>query len=305
MQALGPAGTQLFERCLQRLQDGLNALPDKPEETPVSALRALWLLAGGEPVSAEAALERALPALDAAGQARLDELLARRLSGVPLAHLTERQRFMGLELLAGPGALIPRRETELLGQAAAEVLAAAVAVNGTALALDVCTGSGNLALGIAARVPAARMLAADLSEDAVALARRNAAHVGLSSRVEVRQGDLLEPFDSPEFLGRIDVLICNPPYISSAKLATMPGEIASFEPQLAFDGGPFGIRILQRLVREAPRFVRPGGWLAFEVGLGQGPAVLKRLTPAAGYAESRPLLDGAGEIRALMARLAG
>ena len=82
----------------------------------------------------------------------------------------------------------------------------------------------------------------------------------------------------------------------------MPSEIADHEPRLAFDGGPFGIRILQRLMREAPRYLRPGGWLAFEVGLGQGPAVAKRLTPAAGYAEVRALTDSEGQVRALLAR---
>ena len=137
----------------------------------------------------------------------------------------------------------------------------------------------------------------------MALARRNAVHLKLQSRVELRQGDLLAPFDTPEFLGRIDVLVCNPPYISSGKLGLMPGEIADFEPQLAFDGGPFGIRILQRLLREAPRFLRPGGWLAFEVGLGQGPAVIKRLVPASGFGEVRPLLDAQGQVRALLAQV--
>jgi release factor glutamine methyltransferase len=302
--AIGPSGVERFEQWLAALSAGLQALPDKPEETAASALRALWFRAAGIALSAEAAGEHVLPSLTAAQHLLLGESVSKRLAGVPLAHITERQRFMGLELLAGPQALIPRRETELLGEAAAELLWAAAQGDQPVLALDVCTGSGNLALGISARVPSARVLAADLSGEAVALALRNVVHVGFQARVEVRQGDLLEPFDTPEFLGCVDLLVCNPPYISSGKLTSMPGEIVDFEPQLAFDGGPFGIRILQRLIREAPRFVRPEGWLAFEVGLGQGPAVMKRLTPQAGFGELRQITDAQGNARAILAQLA-
>jgi release factor glutamine methyltransferase len=96
-------------------------------------------------------------------------------------------------------------------------------------------------------------------------------------------------------------LTCNPPYISSAKVEQMHGEIADHEPHLAFDGGPFGVAILMRLLQDAPRFLRPNAWLGFEVGLGQGPAMAKRLEKA-GCAEVRTLTDGAGSIRALFAR---
>jgi release factor glutamine methyltransferase len=284
----------------------LDTLPDKPEDTPVAAVRALWCLAAGVPLSAAAAMGHPLPALDAAQRLRFDALVQQRLAGVPLAHLTGRQRFMGLELLAGPEALIPRHETELLARAATALLQqAAQERDGAVLALDVCTGSGNVALAMAAQVPAARVHAADLSADAVALARRNAAHLGLGDRVTVHEGDLLAPFDTPEFVGRVDVLSCNPPYISSARVPAMAAEIAAHEPALAFDGGPLGIRILQRLLREGPRFVRPGGWLAFEVGAGQGAGVMRRLSADAGFAELRSVCDAAGEVRAVLARRAG
>jgi release factor glutamine methyltransferase len=281
---------------------GIETLPDKPEDTPVAAARALWCLAGGVHVSAVAALEQALPALGAQQRQRFDELVKQRLAGVPLAHLTERQRFMGMELLAGPGALIPRHETELLAAAAASLLEEAARERGDVLAVDVCTGSGNVALAMAARVQHARVHAADLSADAVALARRNAEHLGLHGRVSLHEGDLLAPFDTPAFVGRVDVLTCNPPYISSARVPAMATEIASHEPSLAFDGGPLGIRILQRLLREGPRFLRPGGWLAFEVGLGQGAGVVRKLSSDAGFSEVRSVCDAAGEIRAVLAR---
>jgi release factor glutamine methyltransferase len=173
---------------------------------------------------------------------------------------------------------------------------------GAITVVDACTGSGNVALAVAHHVPNARVFAADLSEDAVSLARRNAAHLGLDSRTEFRAGDLLAPFDTPQFLGQVDLLTCNPPYISSAKVEHMPGEIAGHEPHLAFDGGPFGVAILMRLLQDAPRFLRSGGWLAFEVGLGQGPALVKRLEKAGAFKEIRTLADSTGSIRALLAR---
>jgi len=117
-------------------------------------------------------------------------------------------------------------------------------------------------------IPQSQVYAADLSEDAVALARENARHLQLHSRTEFGAGDLLAPFDKPELHGTIDLLTCNPPYISSAKVDHMHQEIAAHEPHLAFDGGPFGVNILMRLLQDAPRFLNHNGWLAFEVGLG-------------------------------------
>lgn len=277
-------------------------LADKPEETVDSTLHALWHCAGGEPCSPELALTRALVELSPVRQQKLRELAQRRLAGEPLSHITQRQRFMDLEMLAGPQALVPRKETELLARNAIALAQDLAAAQPSLKVLDVCTGSGNVALAIAHHVPTARVYAADLSEDAVGLAMRNAQHVRLAERVEFRAGDLLKPFDTPEFLGKVDVLTCNPPYISSGKVAQMPGEIASHEPLLAFDGGLFGVAILMRLLQEAPRFVRPGGWLAFEVGLGQGSALQKRLQKDGAFAEVRALTDGAGDVRALAAR---
>lgn len=294
----------LFTERLTRLDAALHTLPDKPEETSASALQALWHLAAGQALSIDAATQQPLPELDAAQLAKLDELTAQRLSGTPLAHLTGRQHFMGLELLAGPQALIPRKETELLARTALAMLRqVATEVGDRPLkVIDVCTGSGNLALALAHGEPRAQVFAADLSEDAVALAQRNAEHLGLQDRVQCRSGDLLEPFNEPVFHGQVDMLVCNPPYISSGKLETMPTEIVGFEPRLAFDGGPFGVRILQRLMREAPSYLRPGGWLAFEVGLGQGPAVMQWLNKAGHYDVVESALDAEGQPRAILAR---
>lgn len=296
------ASSRLFETLYVELEAGLSTLADKPEENVVSTLCALWHCASGRPLSAAIAADAGLPVLGADEKIQLRELLARRVEGIPLAHLTGRQRFMGIELLSGKDALIPRGETELLGNAALGLLNALAENVEQPVVVDVCTGSGNLATALAHLVPRARVYASDLSEEAVVLARKNFRFHGLEDRVEARQGDLLEPFESQLFLENVDLLVCNPPYISSQRVDVMPAEISGFEPRLAFDGGPLGVRILNKLVREAPRFLRKGGWLAFEVGLGQGKAVLHRLDASGAFVDIRPVLDASGEIRALVAR---
>ena len=293
---------QLYQVLLGKLKAQLKVLEDKPEETPTTTLRALWFTAAGEPKSAQAAEKGELPELEQNQAVALEEMVLRRLQGVPLAHITHRQQFMGVELLAGPEALVPRKETELLGNAALEVLQQMSTDRDSAIVIDVCTGAGNLAVAFAHNATQVRVFAADLSEEAVNLARQNAEFVGVQDRVEMRAGDLLAPFNEDEFMGSVDLLTCNPPYISSAKVDAMHEEIANHEPRLAFDGGPFGIKILQRLIKEAPRYLKPGGWLGFEVGLGQGPGWIQRLEKTGNFDDVRPIKDAAGDIRAILAQ---
>jgi release factor glutamine methyltransferase len=295
-----------YRDLLQEVQRFWSPLPDKPEETPEGLLCALWSTACGAPMSAERAVSRSapaqLPTLDDEAFERLIGLLERKKAGVPLAHLTERQSFLGLELLAGPAALIPRKETEILGRAALAKIGCMAKKRGELRVLDVCTGSGNLAAAYAFYEPLARVYASDLSADAVTLARRNIEHLKLSERVEVRLGDLLEPFESAEFIGHCDFLCCNPPYISAAKVKEMHPEIAGYEPEAAFNGGVYGVSIVMKLLRQAPRFLRPGGWLAFEVGHGQGPGLARQLERNPAFAGVETYADAVGEIRAILAK---
>ncbi len=294
--------SERFQKLHDRLAAGLQLLPDKPEETARNTLKALWHTAAGKPISAESAESEPLPALDATADRSLEALIDQRLSGIPLAHLTGRQRFMGMEMIAGPGALVPRKETELLARAVIDLARSICEKQSTLRAVDICTGCGNVALTLAQSLTQACVYAADLSPEAVELARRNAQHLGLEARTEFRCGDLLAPFDSPEFLGQVDLLSCNPPYISSAKVDHMAAEIAAHEPHLAFDGGPFGVAILMRLLKESPRFVRSGGWLVFELGLGQGPAMARHFKKSAEFDEVRTFEDSSGAVRVLAAR---
>lgn len=284
-----------YRGLLGEVQAFFRPLPDKPEETPESVLRALWFSAAGRPMSIARVDGHPLPALDASQTQRLQRLIALKRSGVPLAHLTGRQSFLGLELLAGPQALIPRVETEIVARAALAQLAG----RGPARAIDVCTGCGNLALALARE--GARVYGTDVSEDAVALARRNARFTGLARRVTFLPGDLFRPLEALGLEGACDLVTCNPPYITSAKVARMPREIREHEPRLAFDGGALGLSIITRLFAEAPRYLKPGGALTLEVGLGQGPLLHRRLSRLAWVERAEAHRDDEGHIRALVA----
>jgi release factor glutamine methyltransferase len=292
---------QVYESLLQDVLSFFQPLEDKPEETPESIVKALWFRAAGEPVSVTRINGSPLPEIGPSALEALKGLISRKRDGVPLAHLTGRQDFLDVELLAGPDALIPRKETEILGRTAISFLRRIDSSEHLRI-IDVCTGSGNLALACAHHEPRARVHAADLSPEAVELARRNAQFTGLDARVDFQAGDLFAPFEgNAHLLGRCDLVTCNPPYITSGKLPKMAAEIAGHEPRLAFDGGALGLSILVRLFKEAPKFLKPGGALAFELGLGQGAALESRLRRLPWVERIEPHPDARGQIRALLA----
>lgn len=215
----------------------------------------------------EAARDRGL---DAA--VRAIALARRRAAGEPLGYVVGHQRFMGLMLSAAPGALIPREETELLGWSAVKKLKALSGGGGSGAALktiDMCTGSGNLACGIAHALPELSVWASDLTDGCVTVARLNVERLGLSSRVKVFQGDLFVPLAGIGLEGSVDLVVCNPPYISAGRLAKDRAELLVHEPREAFDAGPYGLSIHQRVTKAALDFLKPGGYLMFEIGLGQ------------------------------------
>lgn len=289
----------LYRQLLQELDASLEILPDKPDETPEATLACLWAAAGGEPLAISQSARALLRPMQPPEFDHLRTLVERRLQGVPLAHLTGRQDFMGLVLLASPAALVPRKETEILAEAA--ISCARNCRTTHPLVVDLCTGAGNVALAVATHASGARVHGSDISQDAVDLARLNAAFLGRED-VDFAVGDLAAPFQGEDFLGHVDVVTCNPPYISSTKVGTMHREISEHEPRAAFDGGAFGVRIIQRLIQDAPALLRPGGWLIFEVGLGQGDALQKRLERLDAFDLVEAFADQAGAIRTLAAR---
>lgn len=235
---------------------------------------------------------------DPAGAARA--MAQRRAAGTPLAFVTGYQAFMGLQLIADAGALAPRAETELLGNTALDWLHASGTLQPRVV--DMCCGSGNLACAIAHHFPTARVWASDLTDGCIDVTRRNVAQLGVADRVVVAQGDLFAGLAGLGLEESVDAIVCNPPYISQGKLASDRAELLAHEPREAFDGGPYGISIQQRVVKEALPFLRTGGTLAFEIGLGQARQVSMLFERMKVYDQIRLVENAAGEVRVVAGR---
>jgi release factor glutamine methyltransferase len=181
----------------------------------------------------------------------LERLVARRASGEPIAYIMGKREFYGLELYVDPRVLIPRPETEVVID---EIVQLARARPDSAHIVDIGTGSGAIALALAANLPSARISAVDYSREALEVAARNAAKLGLEGRVNFIQGDVVSWLRPP-----VDVIVANLPYIPSESLRLLMPEVRDFEPLLALDGGTGGVMLNLRLLEDLPRLLGPGG----------------------------------------------
>jgi release factor glutamine methyltransferase len=212
----------------------------------------VWLLAHSEAELTEAEVASFLT------------LTGRRAAGEPAQYLTGTQEFFGLELRVTPAVLIPRPETEHLVEAA---LAWSETQIKPLRFLDIGSGSGAIAIAIAANEPAAEIVATDISPTALAVARDNALRLGVSDRIRFLESDLLSALGPAEF--PFDAILSNPPYIPSTDAATMQREVVAHEPHTALFAGLDGLDIYRRLIPAAYAALRPGGLLALEIGFGQ------------------------------------
>ena len=229
---------------------------------------------------------------------RYQALLDRRAAHEPLQHLLGFEDFRGLRLRVGPDVLVPRPETEGLVEWAIEALGD----RPDAVIADVGTGSGAIACALAAALPRARVLAVECSPRALAVARVNVGALGLADRITLLEGDLLAPLAS--WRGRVDAIVANPPYLPAGVIASLPREVSAFEPRLALDGGPDGLRVFRRLVAAAPPLLRPGGWILMEIGEDQAGA-LASLMAAEGFTAIASRQDLRGVERYIGGRLPG
>ncbi len=218
---------------------------------------------------------------------------------VRLAQQNGRQQFMGIDLEVMPGVLVPRQETELLGQTAVRLLQQRGA---NQRAIDMCCGSGNLACGIMAAIADVQFWLSDLTDETVQLARRNVDHFGFTERATVVQGDLFAGLEGKGLEGGIDMIVCNPPYISTARLAKDRAHLLEQEPREAFDGGSYGISIHQRVIKDAITYLKPDGWLLFEMGVGQAKQVSLLFRRVAVYGEVQFVEDAMNEPRVAFAQ---
>ena len=203
-------------------------------------------------------------------------LIKRRLAGEPVSYLVGETEFWGLPFHVEPSVLVPRPDTETVievARAARPDRAAACRI------LDLCTGSGVIAISLAREFPAAQVVATELSPEAAALARRNAARNAVADRVEIRDGDLFAPVAGERF----DLIAANPPYIASPVIATLAAEVRR-EPRLALDGGADGLVFYDRICGAARDHLVAGGAIVLEHGFDQADAVRARLA-AAGFTD--------------------
>lgn len=215
--------------------------------------------------------------VDAADARSLAGWVGRRTAGEPIAYIRGFKEWLSLRIATDARALIPRPETELLAEAAISEIAARLVRDGDPVQVwEVGTGSGAVALAIALRFRTAialgrlRLVASDLSAEALELASENLAANGLSGLVTLACGDLLEPAALPG--GRADLLVANLPYVTTAEVAEGSGSLA-WEPALALDGGPDGLDLLRRLIHDLPAAAAPDGVTLLEIGRGQAQAV--------------------------------
>ncbi len=204
---------------------------------------------------------------------------------VPLAYIIGHKEFYGLDIEVTPAVLIPRQETETLVEATVAVLKGIP----SPLVAEVGVGSGAVAVALAKSIPSAKIFATDSSEEALEVARRNIDRHGMGRRIDLRLGNLLEPLAGLVF----DAVVSNPPYIPTDEIPNLQPEVARYEPIMALDGGLDGLDCYREIVGEAPRYLKQGGRLLFEVGWEQADDV-KTILASAGFEDIRAVRDLSG-----------
>jgi release factor glutamine methyltransferase len=258
-------------------------MADVPTSTALAELTARLSSAGFIAAEDEA---NELLARAAGDRQLLESLVARRLTGEPLAWIVGKTSFCGVEIRVDPGVYVPRWLSEPLARRAVERLPA------TGVAIDLCTGSGAIARTLTTNRPGARVVASDVDDRAVACAALNG--------VEVYRGDLFAPLPGG-LEGQVDVVVGVVPYVPTPELPLLQRDTFTFESMLSYDGGRDGTDILRRVLRESPRFLRRGGALLLEIGGAQAEALRDDLARL-GYRDVSVLADEDGDVRGIEAR---
>ncbi|MCF8032008.1 MAG: peptide chain release factor N(5)-glutamine methyltransferase [Desulfarculaceae bacterium] len=220
-------------------------------------------------------------------------LILRRREHEPVAYILGNREFWGLELACGPGALVPRPESEHLVE---EGLARLEGLEAPRV-LDLCTGTGAVALALASERPDAEVIASDISDQALTWARNNAENLGLAERVSFKQGDLWEAVAASS--GFFDLITANPPYVAEDEWEGLPREVKDFEPRLALHGGERGLEATRAIIAGAGAHLRPLGWLLLELGAGQAGAAAE-LAQASGAFDAISTVPDLGGIERVL-----
>ncbi len=227
----------------------------------------------------------------------LHDLIKRADEHEPVAYLIGRTEFYSLEINVSRDCLIPRSETELLVERAIEFMRKR---SGRQKVCDLCTGSGCIAVAIAKNFADVDIIATDISSSALDIAAKNIEKYGLNNKVTLLCGDLFEPIlpqiDSAQF----DVIVCNPPYVSTSEFDTLDKNVKDYEPKLALLAGADGLDIYRKIAGNAKKFLKPGGRLMLEIGYNQGQPVKELLEKAGGFTKITIEKDFANHDRAVL-----
>ena len=228
------------------------------------------------------------------------ELIQRRAAGEPTQYLTNRQDFMGFPFYVDNRVLIPRMDTEILVES---VLAYTKNHKSIQRVLDMCTGSGVIAVSIQKMNPSLKITASDIDENALDVARKNATIHKIDGKIKFINSDLFDEFNTGFGSKKFDLIVSNPPYIKSRDIPTLQKEIYDYEPMKALDGGDDGLVFYKRMVEEAPNFLKKGGALFFEIGYDQANALIALLNATNEYDNISIQKDLGGNDRVLFATL--
>ncbi len=272
-----------------------NLLRQKGVESYSLEARILVAKAAGKPVS-ELLRDLGLYAAPAVEET-VREYIERRLAGEPVAYITGTWEFYGLPMLVTPDVLIPRMDTEVLVDTAKELL---IGRKMDARILDLCCGSGCISCALGHELPASKLVAVDISASALDICRKNIALNRLSTRVITMQADASS--SPPLGIGQFDMLVSNPPYISSGEILTLDPSVRDYEPVWALDGGENGLRFYKSIIKFWKSVLRPGGYLLFEVGEGQAEDV-KGMLLDAGFESAGTRKDTLGVERVVYGRM--
>lgn len=225
--------------------------------------------------------------------------IQRRAKREPLQYIIGNQEFWGHEFIVTPDTLIPRPETELIIEA---TLGTMRDRSRKVKIIDLCTGTGCLAISLAKELTSAHIIATDTSEKALAVARENTRRHGVVGQIRFLRGDLFEPLEELDIRGQVDIIVANPPYVRTGDLPALQPEVRDYEPPVALIAGPEGTEIHQRIIYTAPLFLKKHGALIMEMGMGQAEALTRMVAAAGAYDTPEIHKDLAGIERVIVAR---
>jgi release factor glutamine methyltransferase len=220
------------------------------------------------------------------------KLVLKRSKHVPIAYLTGHKEFMSIDFEANEKVLIPRPETEVLVEAALSRMSSGQP-NREWVAIDIGTGCGNIAIALA-KSQNVRIYASDISEDALSVAKKNAKKNKIEKSIKFLCGYLFKAFNGLNIGGKIDFIVSNPPYVSSADFEKLPVDIKQYEPRIALDGGVNGVDFYPELIKGAEEFLKPHGFLIMEIGYGQAEEIKKLVSLRRSFLEPEIIMDYGG-----------